>query len=377
MELLRIGLCLSIIFFDMNQSAAQKFNLLIGTYTKNSSSEGIYVYEFDAASGEAVYKNQAAAVNPSYITINKKTVYTVNEADTIEGSGLSAFAYDQASGTLKLLSSVPAEGGAPCYVVTDKACRYAIAANYGGGNFSVFPILKNGALGKAVQVVQHHGSSINKERQDKPHVHSTVFSPDEKYLFVCDLGTDKIMVYRYNPFNPEQPFSAAAPPFASTELGAGPRHIIFHPDKKTAYVIEEMSAKITGFAYQDGQLKAFQTISLTADDYTERNGAAAIKILPDGRFLYGSNRGDANEITIFSIDPETGRLASIGRQSTLGKGPRDFSIDPSGNYLLAANQNSDNIIIFKRDKTTGFLTDTGRRIHVGKPVCLVFSTMAD
>src|SRR5690606_33646696 len=120
----------------------------IGTYTKNSSSEGIYVYEFDAASGEAVYKNQAAAVNPSYITINKKTVYTVNEADTIEGSGLSAFAYDQASGTLKLLSSVPAEGGAPCYVVTDKACRYAIAANYGGGNFSVFPILKNGALGK-------------------------------------------------------------------------------------------------------------------------------------------------------------------------------------------------------------------------------------
>lgn len=375
MKLLKACLCLSIILLNMDSVRAQKFNLLIGTYTKNSSSEGFYVYEFDAASGDAVYKNKAAAINPSYLSLSsdEQFIYAVNELDTKEESRASAFSFDKSSGGIKTLNSVPAEGGAPCYIITDKAGRYAVSANYSGGNFSVFPILEDGSLGKAVQVVQHQGNSVNKQRQEKPHVHSTVFSPDEKYLFVCDLGTDKIMVYRYDPDNSSKPFSPAEPPFTSIEPGAGPRHLVFHPNKKTAYVIEEMAGKITGFTYEDGQLKAFQTISLMADGYTGNNGAAAVKISPDGRFLYGSNRGDADEITIYAVDKKNGRLTLAGRQSTLGKGPRDFSIDPSGNYLLAANQNSNNIIIFKRNKESGLLTDTGKRISLGKPVCLVFA----
>ncbi|KAA8485914.1 6-phosphogluconolactonase [Arcticibacter tournemirensis] len=356
----------------MNQVKAQKLNLLVGTYTDKGTSEGIYVYDFDINSGKASYKNVAKGIdNPSYLAISSdgKLVYAANESG--EGT-VTAFSFDRKSGALKTLNQQKSNGAAPCYVATNKKGSHVFAGNYSGGNFSVYPVQKDGALGKAVQVIQHSGNGVNKDRQEAPHVHSTVLSPDEKFVMVSDLGTDKINIYHFDGSNVSQPVSPANPPFVSTGAGNGPRHLDFHPNGKYAYSIQEMTGNITVFGYKDGRLNSLQNISMLADDFKGNTGAADIHVSPDGNFLYASNRGDANDIAVFSVNKTTGKLALKGRSSTLGKGPRNFVIDPSGSYLLVGNQNSDLIIIFKRNKESGLLTDTGERIKVGSPVCLKF-----
>lgn len=361
-----------IALIPMSAVHAQKSDLIIGTYTDKGTSEGIYIYEFDSKTGKAAYKNKATGVeNPSYLAISRdwKFVYVANEAG--EGA-VSSFRFDRASGALELLNTLPSHGNSPCYVTVNKARTHVIASNYGGGNFSVYPVLKDGSLGDAVQVIQHTGSGANKNRQEKPHVHSAVLSPDEKYLLVSDLGTDKIYIYHFNPANASRPVTEAVPAFISTGDGNGPRHIDFHTSGKYVYSIQELSGNITAFGYKDGKLTALQNISMLAEGFKGKVGAADIHVSPDGNFLYASNRGDANDIAIFAINNNTGRLTLTGRSSTLGNGPRNFVIDPSGNYLLAANQNSDNIVIFRRNKATGLLTDTGERIKTGSPVCLKF-----
>lgn len=350
----------------------QKHLLLVGTYTDKGTSEGIYVYEFDSNTGKVAYKNKATGIdNPSYLAIshNRKFVYAANEGK--EGF-VSAFAWNKKSGSLSFLGKQPANGTAPCYVAVDKNNQFLFEANYGSGNFSVYPILKNGAPGKAVQVIQHSGHGMNKERQEGPHVHSTILSPDEKYLMVSDLGVDKIYVYRTDFTKGAKPLTPAATPFVSTGQGNGPRHIDFHPNGKFVYSIQELTGNVTAFAYKNGELKTLQNLSMVSPDFRGRTGAADIHVSPDGRFLYTSNRGEANDMAVFAIDPVTGHLTLKGRTGTLGDGPRNFVIDPSGQFLLVANQNTDNIVIFKRDKETGLLTDSGERIEVGSPVCLKF-----
>lgn len=363
--------CLLFIFSIVFETNAQKLNLLIGTYTKPGKSEGIYVYEFDVSTGKAVYKNKAAGLtNPSYLAIsnNEEFVYAVNEAGPGKGS-VSAFKFDKKTGALDLLNQKPSEGDGPCYVSIDKAGKHIFVANYNGGSFSVLPVLSDGSLADAVQKVTLKSNGVGKGQQEKPHAHSTVLSPDENFLYVSDLGDDEILAYSYA-FNSPVPLKYIQTIKVPAE--SGPRHLTFHPNKKFAYSVQELSCEVFAYRYKKGRLSFLQNISGLPHGYTGRKWAADIHVSPDGKFLYSSNRDDANDIAVFSISKK-GTLTSAGRQSSLGKAPRNFVIDPSGNYLLVANQNSDDIFIFKRDIKTGLLTDTGEKIEVASPVCLKFA----
>jgi 6-phosphogluconolactonase len=352
-------------------SSAQKsnYNLLVGTYTNGGKSEGIYVYDFNTQTGDFKPRSVAKGVeNPSYLTVSSdnRFVYSVNESGA--KSAVSAFSFDGLKGELQFLNKVSTQGADPCYIVSDE--KHVISANYSGGSASVFGIQKDGSLGPLQQLVQHSGKSINKDRQNSAHVHQTVFSPDRKYVLINDLGTDKVYIYKYNAGS-DQKALVALDSIAITS-GAGPRHITFSKDGKYAYLIHEMDGGVTAFAYSNGSLKPIQETKITAEGFKGENGAADIHLSLDGKFLYASNRGSENNITIFAVE-KGGILNRTGQVSTLGKGPRNFVIDPSGKFLLVANQSTDNIVIFERNPETGDLKDTGKQIAVGSPVCLVFA----
>jgi 6-phosphogluconolactonase len=352
-------------------SKSRNFYLFIGTYTNPEKTNGIYVYRFDAATGDATEQSKFTDIkNPSYLAVSKdkKNVYSVSEAGP--DKGMNAFSFDMASGKLTYLNSASSGGGGPCYVSVDDKKRTVFAANYGSGSLGAIRLNADGSLTQEVQSIQHEGSGINKERQAKPHVHSAVLSPDDRFLLVQDLGTDKVNVYRYQPEN-AQPLAPFDPPFAMVKAGGGPRHLTFHPNGKFAYVILEMGGDIVAFDYKNGKLTTKQTITMLAPGFKGDVGAADIHISPDGKFLYGSNRGDANDIVIYSIDKK-GMLKYYGRESSMIDNPRNFAIDPTGNFLLVANQDGNDIITFKRDQQTGLLTNTGKKISVDKPVCLKF-----
>lgn len=361
--------------FAVAQASKNKnFYLLIGTYTNTAKTNGIHVYQFNTTTGEFSEKSKFTDItNASYLAVSKdrKNVYAVSEGGN--GKGLSAFTFDLGSGKLTYVNSSSSGGGGPCYVSVDDRKQTVFAANYGSGSLGAIRLNPDGSLTQNVQSIQHEGSSINESRQSKPHVHSTVLSPDDRFLLVQDLGTDKINVYRYDPTG-SQPLSPADPPFATVKAGGGPRHLAFHPNGKYAYVILEMGGDIVGFDYKNGKLETKQTITMLAPGFQGDVGAADIHISPDGKFLYGSNRGDANEIVIYSIDKK-GMLTYVGRESSMIDTPRNFAIDPTGNFLLVANQNGNDIVIFKRDQRTGLLTATGKKIDVDKPVCLKFVAM--
>jgi 6-phosphogluconolactonase len=350
---------------------SKTFMLLIGTYTSSPTSDGIYVYDFDSNSGAVTLKSKISGVdNPSYLTISRdgKFVYAANE---VKEGRVSSFIFDQTSGDLKFLNKVSSGGSGPCYVSVDDKNKYVFAGNYNNGSFAAIPLKDDGSLGADPQYIQQEGSSINKGRQQGPHLHCTILSPDNKYLLTSNLGTDKVGVYKFDISKVSQPLTPADPPFVSVTPGNGPRHITFHPNAKFAYLINEMAASITVFDYKEGKLAEKQTITMLSPDFKGRIGAADIHISADGKFLYGSNRGEANEVVIYSISKK-GMLTYIGRQSCQGKGPRNFVIDPSGNFLLVANQDSNEIIFFKRDQKTGMLNPTGDKLQISKPVCLKF-----
>ncbi|MEP7250886.1 MAG: lactonase family protein [Ginsengibacter sp.] len=345
--------------------------MFTGTYT-GSGSKGIYVYKFNAGSGRTtLLSNTNDVVNPSYLTISPDGhyVYAVNETHGSDSGRVSAFAFNTRNATLDFINSETTGGDDPCYVSVDGTGQWLMAANYSSGSASVFPLKRNGALEPRVQLMQDSGTGIVKGRQQKAHVHSTVFSPDQKYLFTPDLGLDKIMIYRFNA-NAKKPLSPAKVPFEKAMDGEGPRHLTFHPNKKYAYLVSELMGTVSVYKYDNGKLDKIQDVPTHPEDYKGTIGSADIHVSPDGKFLYASNRGDENTITIFSIDNKTGKVKLKGYQPVLGKTPRNFIIDPTGSYLLVANQDSDNIVIFKRNKTTGLLTATGMEIQVPKPVCL-------
>lgn len=357
--------------FMANAQSSKTYNLIVGTYTNPGKSKGMYVYTFNSETGELSYKAESPAItNPSFLTVSsdRKHVYAVSE---VSDGSVHAFSYDAGSGKLQFINSTSAGGNGPCYVSVDSKNKFAFVGNYGGGSLAAVPINPDGSLGDKIQSIQHQGSSINKGNQEKPHVHATMLSNDDRYLFVPDLGTDKINIYKVDATK-AQPLTAGAQPFVSITPGGGPRHFAFHPNGKTAYLIQEMTGVVTAFEYSNGKLTAKESISLPSAGSKGRIDAADIHVSPDGKFLYGSLRGDINEIVICSID-KSGKLTLAGRQSTLGKTPRNFAIDPTGKFLLVGNQNSDNIIVFKRDEKTGLLTATGTKISIGAPVCLVFT----
>ncbi|HEX2536349.1 MAG TPA: lactonase family protein, partial [Chitinophagaceae bacterium] len=234
---------------------------------------------------------------------------------------------------------------------------------------SLLPVAKDGSLQPYVQLVQHEGTGANKERQEKAHVHATVLSPDQRYVYVPDLGMDKVMAYRFQPAA-EKPLQPAQPVFVRSEPGSGPRHFTFHPNGKWAYLVEELTGTVVAYRYANGKLTSLDRKATHPNTYTGAKGSADIHVSPDGRFLYASNRGDANTLAIFAIDSRTGKLTLKGYQPTLGVHPRNFAIDPSGNFLLVANRDSNAIVVFRRNPKTGLLRATGKTIEVPSPVCL-------
>ena len=353
---------------------SQENYLIIGSYAPKNS-EGIYVYKFNSVTGEPVFVSSIKASNPSFLAVspNQKFIYAVNEnADstrfTVTGY-IAAFSFDKTNGKLSFINKHESGGKHPCYVTVDKSGKWVIAGNYSSGSLAVLPVKANGSLDSAVQVIQHEGRGVVEGRQDDPHVHAAVLSNDNKTLYVPDLGIDKVMIYKFN--NKTGKLTNAPMPFALTEPGAGPRHFDIHPNNKYAYLMEELTGTVSVFEiYKDGSLESIQNISSLPREFDGDIGSADIHVSPDGKFLYASNRGESNTIGIFKINPATGLLTWVDHQSTLGKTPRNFNFDPTGNFLLVANQNTHDIIIFKRDKITGLLTDTGKKINVHSPVCL-------
>ena len=351
------------------QVQSQKLNLLIGTYTNSCESKGIYVYNFDTSTGEFSFKNVSEnSVNPSYLTVSKdnKYLYSVNESGP--ESTVSSFSYVPSSGKIDLINKQSSRGDDPCYIINDD--KNVIVANYSGGNISVFQKNSDGSLSEAKQVVQHYGKGKDVNRQQGPHVHMVQFSPDQKFVLSNDLGLDKVYSYAYNPDSTKETLKVCDS--ISVKSGSGPRHLTFSNDGKFVYLLQELDGSLTTFKYSKGKLKKIGENSILAKGFKGTFSSADIHISPDGKFLYVSNRGEANDISIFEIG-ENGKLKAKGQTSTLGKGPRNFVIDPTGNYLLVGHQYTNNVVVFKRDQLTGELTDTGKRIELCSPVCLVFT----
>jgi len=366
MKKLMLFIFLSTIIFPF---WAQKTNyrLLIGTYTNTQKSEGIYVYDLDLENGVFTQKSVAKGVsNPCYLALSadKKQLYAVNETGST--STVSSFAFDEVSTKLMPINLINAPNDDPCFLSVTK--KHVFTANYSGGSISVFGRKTDGSLTDALQVIQHRGSSIDRKRQTAPHVHQVIVTPDGKYVVANDLGTDKVTVYKYN----KRASKNILIPYDSISVkpGSGPRHITFSKNGKRAYLLHEMDGTVSVLEMRRGKLKLLQESSVVIQAGIE-SGAADIHLSPDGRFLYATNRGTANDISRFELDKD-GKLTFISQIPSGGIGPRNFAITPDGNYVLVANQRSNSIAVFDRDLKTGALTDTAKRIKVGAPVCLVF-----
>jgi len=369
------------------QAKAGKYLFYVGTYTedegKATKSKGIYAYRYDAKTGDIASLGVAAeATNPSFIAVHPggRFLYAVNEISNYKGAnsgGVSAFSIDRdkrgrATGKLTLLNEVPSRGAGPCYIAIDRTGRYVLVANYDGGSVAVFPIQPDGSLGEASAFVQHTGHGADPERQERPHAHSIDLSADNRLAFVDDLGLDELLVYRFDPA--KGALTPNDPPFTKIDAGSGPRHFALRPDEKFAYVVSEMKGTVTVLSNdaRTGTLRPLQTISTLPKDFNGAIEDAEIEVHPSGRFLYASNRGGGNSIALYAIDRDKGTLALVDITPTLGKTPRHFEIDPTGNYLFAENSESNNIVVFRIDQKTGRLTPTGKVLDVPSPVCLKF-----
>lgn len=351
-------------------SDQSSLHLFVGTYTSGTS-EGIYLYQFDTISGYSKYLSMTKASNPSYLTVSKdeKFVYAVAENDD-NTAAVNAFSFDKEKSELKPINTQPTGGGAPCYIEIDNTGRHIITANYTGGSISLFDTNQDGSLKPSSQIIRFQGKGIDPNRQKQPHLHCVRFSPDGKFLFADDLGTDKIHRFDVNTSAPGSYLSVGQPPFVKVKDGSGPRHLQFHPNGKYAYLINELSGAVIAFNYKDGNLSEFQTIQA---DTLNAQGSADIHVSPDGRFLYTSNRLKGDGIAIFAIDQSNGHLAKVGYEAT-GIHPRNFIITPNGKYLLVANRDSNSIQIFERDKSSGLLTNMHKDIKLDMPVCLKFAS---
>lgn len=361
----KLFLFFTLFYISFNVSA-QTHKLIVGTFTRANNSEGIYIYDFDVKTAESkllsIIKSPA---DQSYLALSDDNKFIYSTYMLKDKNAVTAYAFNDSNADAKLLNQLPA-GQNPCYIISDGI--NVITANYGGGSINVFGLKTDGSLDTEKQLIQHTGSGPD-PRQASAHAHQVMFSPDKKYVLAVDLGEDKIYTYNYNA-NADQPLTFKTS--FSTDAGSGPRHLTFSRNGKFVYLVHEFTGKISVFNYQDGNLTLQQQIETTATNFAGKIDGAAIQISADGKFLYQSNRGDANTISTFSI-AKNGNLKLVETVSTLGKGPRFFTIDPSGKYVLVAHQYTNDVVIFNRDSKKGKLTDSGKRINVGTPVCLIFS----
>jgi len=359
------------------------YTVLVGTYTDKTDSKGMYAFDFDPATGKLTPRGLAAETpNPSWVAIhpNGKWAYAANESG--KQSAVSAFSLNGATGVfgrqkielhdpakLTLLNQLPAQGEDPCHLSFDKTGKYLFAANYTSGTVAVFPILPDGKLGAPTSVVKDAGPlGPNKERQEGPHAHWVGVSVDNKFLYVSDLGLDRVLIYN---FDASKGTLTPGPAGIAPSPGTGPRHVAFFQNNKFAYVLGEMSSGVTVFAIDGGTSHLIQQVSALPADYSGRKEAAEIAFHPSGKWLFVSNRGH-DTIAVFSVNPATGQLKPAGGYSTGGKEPRHFALDPSGQFLLAENQYSNNIVVFRINPTTGALTLVSQTDNIPSPVCLMF-----
>ncbi|MDT8303790.1 MAG: lactonase family protein [Sedimentisphaerales bacterium] len=353
--------------------SAKSLPVYFGTYTGGgNSSKGIYRSMLDLGTGKLSDPVLAAETrNPSFLEIHPdgKFLYAVSESG---GAGsVSAYAIDSDTGDLKFINIQPSGGAGPCHVSIDHDGKNVLVANYGSGSASVIPIKSNGRLGEPTGFVQHTGSSVNPRRQKEPHAHSINVSPDNRFAFVADLGIDKVMIYKLD--TEKGTIENNNPPFAKVKPGAGPRHFVFHPNGKYAYVINELDYTITAFSYKpsSGTLTDIQTITTLPNGFEGSNSCAEVRVHPNGKFLYGSNRGH-DSIAVYRMDSDKGTLTFVEHETTDIKTPRNFNIDPTGKFCLVANQGSNSIVVFRINQKTGALSSTGHKISVGRPVCVRF-----
>jgi 6-phosphogluconolactonase len=337
----------------------------VGSYA-DKESPGIYLYAFHTETGSLrLIEEFAGILNPSYLTIDssQSRLFAVSEGDV---GGVVSYAVHSETGSLTRLNEQNTAGGDPCYVSLDPAGNNLLVANYSGGNVCLFPINDNG-IGALADQAQHTGSSIQLDRQEKPHPHSALTDPAGKFVFVPDLGIDQIVIYKLDAENQK----LLSHGHVQMKPGAGPRHLTFHPQLNYAYVIHELDNTIVALAYdpEQGTLTQIQSISTLEESFTGVSYCADIHISPNGKFLYGSNRGD-DSLVLYHINEADGKLTYVDKISTFGSFPRNFAIMPGGKFLLAANQNSDTIVTYQIDEQTGRLAVTGEAVKVAKPVCI-------
>lgn len=351
----------------------------IGSYAEENE-PGIHVCQFDPASGTLTRAGGATGLkHPSFQALhpNGRFLYSVSEVQDYQGQAvgaIAALAIDPATGQLTLLNCQSSMGAGPCYVTVDAAARHVLAANYSSGSVVVLPVAADGSLEMACAFEQHQGSSVHARQQD-PHAHCIHVDPTGRFAVSADLGLDQVVIYQYDDHEGSLTPNSWQAAVAMTP-GAGPRHLAFHPNGRFCYVINELSSTVTALAYRDatGELRAFQELSTLPPDFQGENATAEIAVSPDGRFLYGSNRGH-HSIAVFAIDPTSGRLTAIAHHATLGQSPRHFAIDPTGVWLLVANQRTNNVAVFQIDRTTGKLQATKHGVELPKPVCVTFRAM--
>jgi len=352
-------------------SYSQNTYAFFGSFNRDKNTEGIYVYELDTISGKlSKTTSYTGILNPSFLTLSPdgKYVFACTESKTKNGGSVSSFEFNRENKTLTFINKQKSGGENPVYLTTHKNGKWLVNGNYTEGSVSVYPISENGKIEPYVQNFQFSEGSINPDRQERAHIHSTVFSPNFDYLFLPDLGADKIRAYEFNP-DSNEPLKTAEVPFTQTTLGSGPRHFTFHPNGKFAYCIEEMGGAVSAYSYENGKLNAIQRINTHSDKYKENFESSDVHISPDGRFLYASNRGIENNIAIFSIR-EDGTLKTIAYQSIKGKHPRVFGLDPSGKFLIATNAGNGNVVVFKRNPNTGLLKKVGKKITIKSVSCV-------
>jgi 6-phosphogluconolactonase len=361
------------VFLFFQAAEAKKHILYVGTYTKGTTN-GIFVYSFNDRNGRLSNLNKPVkSSNPSFLAVspNKKFLYAVGEVDSLDNKqsgGLSAFKTDK-KGKLILLNHVLTHGPNPCHVCVSPDGKRVVASNYSSGSLSFFNVLENGALSEMTQSIQHQGSGPVPERQTGPHAHSSKFDLSGKLLYAADLGIDELKIYDV-PVG-DKPYIAHAQPYIKMEPGSGPRHFEFSSDGRFLYVINELNSTLTVLMKYGAEWKQIQTLKTFPKDFKGENACADIHISADGRFVYGSNRGH-NSIAIFKRDTTNGKLTMVETVPVEGDWPRNFTLDPSGNFLLVANQKSNDITVFKINQESGKISYTRINVHNESPVCLQF-----
>ncbi len=368
MQILRFVVPFVAIISLLGASAfADSIEVYFGTYTRGES-KGIYHSTLNLKTGElSAPQLSVEAANPSFLAIDAagKYLYSISEGG---GGGVSSYSIDE-KGTLSLIGTCSSGGAGPCHISLSKNGRFAAVANYGGGSVSSYQVNAEGILEGPVTTIQHEGSSVNPKRQSKPHAHSINFSPDSRFAYAADLGTDIVYVYRVDPVSGEMTLASEA----QLPGGSGPRHFAFHPKKELAFLINEMTRDITSFRVnsETGELTRIASVSTLPEDAEATGSTAEVVAHPSGKFVYGSNRGH-DSIVALLLDEENGMLSRIENEPIQGSTPRNFSITPDGDWLLAAGQKSNSVAVFAIDTETGALEYSGHSVEIGSPVCIRF-----